>query len=246
MLMSCTTTTSKKNKTLKVMSYNIRHGQGMDNKIDLDRIANVISAQNPDLVALQEIDKICKRSNNFDIAKELGERLNMAYRFGEFMNYQNGEYGMAILSKFPINKTIRHELPKGTEPRCALEVDVQTNISPQSISFICIHNDWKNVNIRVLQIKELLNQIKDVKKPVVLAGDFNGTPSDPSLDLLRKNNWNILDKNNQKTFPSDSPNKEIDFVVTRNFPSSKILHYTIAETKASDHRPIVAEFIIND
>ena len=57
---------------LNVLTYNIRHGAGMDGKIDLERIAAVIRKAKPDIVALQEIDKNCKRSGSVDIAAELG------------------------------------------------------------------------------------------------------------------------------------------------------------------------------
>ena len=111
-LSACSATSSKNNRKspeqLTVLAYNIRHGEGMDNKIDLQRIADVISKVNPDLVALQEVDKFCKRSGQRDLARELGEMLGMQHRFGKFMDYQGGEYGMAVLSRFPIILSLIH------------------------------------------------------------------------------------------------------------------------------------------
>ncbi len=136
-------------QSIRIVSYNIRHGEGLDRRVDLKRIAKVISALKPDLVALQEVDKNCKRSGNQDIAAELGRLTGMQHRFGRFMDYQNGEYGMAILSRLPIMETIRHSLPKGAEPRCAFEVKVQVAGLPSPVSFVCIHNDWTDEVIRV-------------------------------------------------------------------------------------------------
>jgi endonuclease/exonuclease/phosphatase family metal-dependent hydrolase len=179
-------------RQLRIMSYNIRHGVGMDLKLDLKRIAAVISKTNPDLIALQEIDNRCGRSGNIDIAAELGKMLGMQHRFGKFMDYGGGEYGMAVLSKLHIKETIRHQLPKGEEPRCALEVKVDIPGKPKPLSFICIHNDWITEEIRIKQIGALLDNLKGYKNPIILAGDFNGKSSDKSIELLRKNNFHVL------------------------------------------------------
>ena len=75
---------------LRLVAYNIHHGEGMDGKLDLERIARVIAAEKPDLVALQEVDKGCKRSGSIDQAAKLAKLLKMDHRFGKFMDYQGG------------------------------------------------------------------------------------------------------------------------------------------------------------
>ncbi|MFC2083430.1 endonuclease/exonuclease/phosphatase family protein [Bacteroidota bacterium] len=232
---------------IRILSYNIRHGEGMDKRIDLKRIAEVISKTNPDLIALQEVDKNCERSGKIDIALELGAMLGMESRFGKFMEFQGGEYGMAVLSKFPIINSRRIELPEGKkEPRCALEIVVQPEASSSPVSFICIHNDWIDETARVAQIKALLDAINDVKHPIILAGDFNGEMSDNSMQILLKEDWNILDKNGQKTYPSQESSVEIDFIVTYGFQSATFECDIINEQIASDHRPISAVILFQD
>ena len=229
-----------KQHTLRIVSYNIRHGKGMDGKIDLQRIADIISQKNPDLVALQEVDKNCNRSGNKDIAKELGKILGMEHRFAKFMDFQEGEYGMAILSRLPIRETIRHLLPKGSEPRCALEIRVQTEGFSSPVSFVCIHNDWKNEDVRVKQVEVLLKSLQQDNIPMILAGDFNGTSTDKSMRLLKEAQWRVLEKGGKKTYPSYNPRKEIDFVVIRGFTQTSITHDVVDERIVSDHRPIYA------
>lgn len=75
---------------LRVVSYNIRHGAGMDGRVDLARTAAVLRALSPDLVALQEVDERVKRSGGVDQAQQLGEALGMQARFTSFMDYQGG------------------------------------------------------------------------------------------------------------------------------------------------------------
>jgi endonuclease/exonuclease/phosphatase family metal-dependent hydrolase len=90
------------NKTLRVMTYNIHVGVGMDKKLDLQRIADVINGQHPDLVGLQEVDRGVKRTEGKDEIAELAKLTSMNYTFAHNLDYQGGQYGVAILSRFPI------------------------------------------------------------------------------------------------------------------------------------------------
>lgn len=242
--------TREKQKTLRIVSYNIHHGEGMDGKIDLKRIADVIAKENPDLVALQEVDKNCQRSENRDIAKELGGLLNMEHRFGKSMDLQDGEYGNAVLSRLPILETIHHPLPKGEEPRCALEVKVQVQGFLAPISFISIHtqphDDPQWVSVRLKQVQALLDALRNTSNPIVLAGDFNEEKTNPSLKKFAPPEWQVLDKNGKKTFPSNNPTIEIDFFILRGFPKASIQHAVIDERMASDHRPISMVITLHD
>ena len=224
-------------ETLKVVSYNIRHGQGMDGKIDLDRLARIIGKENPDLVALQEVDKSCKRSGNVDQAAELGRLLKMEHAFGKFMAYQGGEYGMAVLSRFPIAEVIRHQLPEGAEPRCALEVKVTPKGWSEPLSFIGIHLDWTKGNFRPKQVAKLV----DLKGAVILAGDFNAERGSATLKILGDAAWKNLRKISTNTFPANKPTHEIDFFIVRGLPEFTHTERVIEEKVASDHRPITAE-----
>ena len=229
--------------TLRVMSYNIHHGEGMDGNIDLERIAGVISRENPDLVALQEVDRFCTRSGNRDMAAELGELLGMEHVFGKAMDFQGGEYGLAVLSKLPIMETRVHELPEGDEPRRALEVRVRIGSLPKQVSFISIHNSWNGEDVRVKQIEELLRSLGEFDHPAILAGDFNARRGNDSMMLLLRSDWEILDIKLEKgAFPSEH-DSQIDFFVIRNLPQASVESRVIDETIASDHRPIFSEIV---
>jgi len=228
---------------IRLVAYNIKHGRGMDNKVDLRRIASVLRTLKPDLVALQEIDHTCTRSGSVDQAALLGDLLGMHHRFGAFMDFQGGQYGMAVLSRFPIQKSIRHQLAPGAEPRCALEVTVRPADKGPLLSFVSIHNDWTRETFRVAQVNDLIAGLKEREHPVILAGDFNAEPKSDSLTRLRASGFLILPKkNNAKTFPSPSPRVEIDYFMTRGFSFvNQPLTEVHDERLASDHRPIVFE-----
>ena len=230
---------------LRLVAYNIHHGEGMDGKLDLERIAKVIAAEKPDLVALQEVDKGCKRSGGVDQAAELAKILKMEQRFGKFMDYQGGEYGMAVLSRLPIAETIIHKLPKGAEPRIALEVVVKSPTWPGKFSFISIHNDWIKEPLRVKQIQVLQAGLKNCKHPVILAGDFNAEPKSDSLMALEENGWKMLREGRKNTWSASKPKVEIDFFFAKGLPVSQFQDTVIAEKVASDHRPIAVVITAN-
>ena len=233
----------EKHQILRVMSYNIHHGEGMDGNIDIERIAKVISKENPDLVALQEVDKFCTRSGARDMAAELGKLLGMEHIFGKAMNFQGGEYGLAVLSKLPIMETRLHLLPKGDEPRCALEVKIKTGSYPKQVSFISIHNSWTSENVRIKQIQELLKLLGELDHPVILAGDFNAKREDESMKLLTRADWKILSFQSIKMSNSAAPDSQIDFFAISNLPFISVESVVTDETIASDHRPIFAEIV---
>ncbi len=109
---------------LRVLSYNIHHGQGEDGKFDLPRIAEVIKASGAQVTALQEVDDKTKRAGGVDQADELGKLTKTASRFAKAMDYSGGGYGEAALSALPIleSKTIPLPADEGYEPRSAVAV----------------------------------------------------------------------------------------------------------------------------
>lgn len=104
---------SAPNQALRVMTYNIHVGVGMDKQLDLPRIAAVINAQHPDLVGLQEVDRGVARTQRIDEIAELAKLTRMDYAFAFNLHYQGGQYGVAILSRFPIRATDFNDNPAG-------------------------------------------------------------------------------------------------------------------------------------
>jgi len=93
--------------TVRIAAYNIKHGEGMDGVVDLARAAEVLRALDADVITLQEIDRGVQRTDGVDQAVALGEMLGMDAYFGDFMPYQGGEYGMAVLSRLPVRRAHR-------------------------------------------------------------------------------------------------------------------------------------------
>ena len=224
---------------LRLVAYNIHHGEGTDGKLDLPRIAQVITQLEPDLVALQEVDKEVQRTNRVDQVKELAELTGMQAAFGKFMDYQGGQYGMVILSKYPIRQFTNHRLPPGSEPRSALAATVQLGKSKQELVFVGIHL-YQTEEERLAQTARLVEIFKDHTSPIILAGDFNSPPDSKPLNLLNKS-WHTPDKGADRlTFSSTNPFREIDYILVRPKDRFEIIESRVIDAPiASDHRPVL-------
>ena len=227
--------------TLRILAYNVRHGSGMDDVVDLTRAARVISAQQPDVVALQEIDNRTTRTGGVDQAQRLGELTGMHAAFGAFMDYAGGEYGMALLAKSPFSRVTNHRLPDGDEPRSALAARIQLGDSGPEVVIVGIHL-YRTAEERLAQAQRIVDIFENEQAPVILIGDFNSTPDSPVIALLSET-WTIPDKGTDHlTFSSRDPRREIDYIMYR--PSDRFEVVTldvIDEPLASDHRPVLLE-----
>jgi len=209
-----------------------------DRRTDLERTIDFIATQQPDLLALQEVDRNCRRSGSIDQPKVIGEALGMESSFHKFMDYDGGEYGLAILSRLPVKKTLTHQLPEGREPRVAGEVQIERGGT--RLSFISLHLDWTTTERRLPQAKALTQGLKDREHPVVLAGDFNAEPVSPTIRHFEEDYHVVRKQGPGLTFPADIPKIEIDFFALRNVEDPE-QHFSqvLDERVVSDHRPLV-------
>ena len=229
--------------TWRVVSYNIRHGRGTDERVDLARTAAVLRALTPDVVGLQEVDRVVRRSGGIDEAAQLGASLGMAHAFGAFMPYQGGEYGLAILSRFPIVRATPIRLPDGNEPRVALAATV-VRAPGDTIVVVNVHFDWVDDDgFRFAQATALTQVLDTLRHPYLLLGDFNDEPGSRTLALFHTRAMEIAKPADDRfTFSSTAPVKEIDFVFAAPRARWRALGArVITEPLASDHRPVVVE-----
>ena len=223
--------------TIRILAYNIHHGEGMDTVVDLDRIAKLMRSVSPDIVAVQEVDSVVGRTGGVDQASVLGQLTGTHQMFGAFMPYQGGGYGMALLSRLPVVEWWNHRLPDGDEPRTSVTARVRLR-SGRTVLVSGIHF-YRTEPERLAQANRLLEYIAKDADPSILAGDFNSTPGTAVLQKLAET-YTIPDKGaDHNTFPSYAPDHEIDFVMFRPGPRFHVLEYRpLDEPVASDHRPI--------
>jgi endonuclease/exonuclease/phosphatase family metal-dependent hydrolase len=231
---------------ITVMTYNIHHAAGADKKVDVERIARVIRSCEADLVALQEVQRGGKRVHDLDEPAELGKLTGMYHAFGETMPWDTtGQYGDAILSRFPIISSRVVKLPwtpgNHREQRILLEVICKT--PKGEIAFFSTHLDHTGHSPdRLPQAKAIVEATKDLKHPAILGGDFNCPPQSKPVKEI-ETIWTIAsDRDPSPTCPADHPKGKIDHIFVKPADRWHILSAkVIDEREASDHRPVVVK-----
>jgi endonuclease/exonuclease/phosphatase family metal-dependent hydrolase len=240
-------TVAAKEIPLRIMTYNILHSSPPSGggRIDLEATAKVINAEKPDLVALQEVDVNTTRSGKgINQAQELAKLTGMHYFFSKAIDFQGGEYGVAVLSRYPILETVRYDLPVlpeiGGEPRTIAGITVQLP-GNKKILFASTHLDLHEKN-RLAQSQLIIDHFGKSKLPMVLAGDFNATPGSKVIDFLDGYFTRTCRSECAPTIPVVNPRDAIDFVMLRPAKRFKVRSTrVIDEQYASDHLPVVAE-----
>ncbi len=235
------------------MTYNVHGCVGTDARLDEGRIAQVIAAFSPDVVALQELDVERARSRNLDQVRHLAAHLKMDFHFHPAMSHLSEQYGDAILSRVPMKLVKKGILPTSTsrlafEPRGALLVEL--DIAGRSAYLLNTHLglSWSE---RLAQAKALLGSdwmggaVADA--PFILCGDLNALPG----SLVHRTFCRILQdvqrwtfhSRPRATFPARWPVTRLDYVfINAGFVVSRVEVPNSPQTRlASDHLPLIVD-----
>ncbi|KAA6433975.1 endonuclease [Dyadobacter flavalbus] len=234
----------------RVMTYNIHHCNppSAGDKIDVEAIAKVINAEKPDLVALQEVDVNTERSGKGkNQAQQLAELTGMQFYFSKAIDHQGGEYGVAVLSRFPVLDSVKYSLPvhadKPEENRTIAAITVKLP-SKQKMIFASTHLGLKEPN-RLLQAETIISHFGKTAMPMILAGDFNAVPESPVMAVFNPY-FTSSCSDCKPTIPVENPSKTIDFILHKKGSKLKSLETRVMDEKyASDHLPVVADFVLN-
>jgi endonuclease/exonuclease/phosphatase family metal-dependent hydrolase len=238
----------------RIVTYNVHRCVGNDRRLDVGRIAAVLAALNPDIVALQELDVGRRRTGGVDQAHEIARRLDMAHHFHAAMQVEEERYGDAILTCLPERLVKTGPLPgydrmRALEPRGALWVEVEIDGRPLQVI---------NTHLGLVPREQQLQaahlagpawlQHPDCQGPAILLGDFNATASSivyrtltqrllPARRLARR-------KQPSSTFPSPLPVLRIDhhFVSPGIQVDDVFAPFDPLSRVASDHLPLVMDF----
>ena len=222
--------------TLKLMSYNIKNANGMDNVCNFQRIANVINNASPDVVAIQEVDSMTNRSGQKYVLGEIAERTQMHGYFAPAINYDGGKYGIGLLTKQVPLRLQTLPLPGREEARTLILAEFVDYI------YCCTHMSLTEED-RMKSLELVKAFTSSSTKPLFLAGDMNAEPESGFIKELQKD-FQILSNPKQHTFPAPDPKETIDYIATlkQNAKGFAVISAkVINEPMASDHRPILVE-----
>ena len=242
-------------QSLRVMTYNIYGARATSpaNAADLDAIAEVIRRQNPDFVTLNEVDVFTNRTGK-DVhqARDLAEKLGMEWHFSKAIDRDGGEYGDAVLSKYPILEKRSYRLPCAAEQpgedRSLCVIRVQ--IDGKDLYVASTHLDHLSGDAsRLVQATEI-RRIRDteLEGDLILCGDLNAIPSSNVIATMTSflTNTGPID---QYTFPSDDPSRKIDYIMYAPIEHFGVQNCQVVSrgdqqvggVDASDHRPVIAD-----
>ncbi|HQR88105.1 MAG: endonuclease [Caulobacter sp. 12-67-6] len=240
---------------LRLMTYNVHRCVGTDRRLDVERVAEVIAAEMPDVVALQELDVLRRRTRTIDQAHRLAELLKMKFHFHPAMAVEEELYGDAILTALPERRIKAAGLPlyrrvPGLEPRGALWVEVMVGDTPVQIintHLGLVPQEQKRQAAALLGEKWMASD--QWTAPGVLLGDFNASPYSGTYRMLRAAvrdaqtpgaGWGRAPT---ATFPSSFPFMRIDHVfLTKGLETIAVRSpYDARARVASDHLPLVVD-----
>lgn len=235
----------------RLMTYNIFGARLTDGR----ELAKSIKKYKPDFIGLQEVDRNTKRSKFRDVIQEMAQELGYNYYyFQKAMDFDNGEYGIAFISKYDVKFIYIHELPGNSkEKRQVLAAKLNLGRFNKKILVVNTHLDNKmdNKHEELDNLFSVINKFRGDLK--FLCGDFNLLPTTEHYEKIRET-WNDSyfegkdlhgNKNEAKR---DLETARIDYIMVQKDASYKVKEsFYINDnsrdwTKLSDHLPYMAVF----
>jgi endonuclease/exonuclease/phosphatase family metal-dependent hydrolase len=234
-----------------VLVYNIHAGKDAGGIDNIARVAEVVRGSGADLVLLQEVDRNTQRSGGVDQPATLSRLTSFPAAFGKTLDYQGGDYGIAILSRWPIVTETLVRLPVEPpqdrsgryEPRGALRVSIASPWGTMAV--VNTHIDasgddrWRRQEIRT--VIAIADSIRSRGTLLLVGGDFNSTPESAVQQTARaaglRDAWMECGAGPALTYPADSAVKRIDYLYLSG--TTRCDHAEVLSSQASDHRPVL-------
>lgn len=236
-------------KSFRVMTYNIHHGAGLDGRVDLARLAAVILSERADIVALQEVDKGVARTDRRDLPAELAALTGLRCVFSNNFNFQGGEYGNAVLTRFPVLSAtnLHYTMLRPNEQRGLLQV--RLDVEGHEVLFMNTHIDYRGDDAeRLMNVRQIQSVVASQPgKSVILCGDFNSTPDSRTHQMMRgqwEDVWELVGQGSGFSYPATGASKRIDYVWISKASAIKPSTAWVVNSSASDHLPVCVEFRI--
>ena len=235
--------------SIRLATYNTHRCEGWETQTNVDRAnynntAKVISLIDPDVIALQELDKFTTWHPH-DQLQELADRTGMKPYYCKTIDYRGGDYGIGILSKREPLRTVSGDLP-GTEARKFFLAEFDDYI------FIATHLCHLETT-NLAQSVEIINayiaaNYASYTKPIFLAGDLNESNMSSEMMVKLKAKWEII-STSSNTFMNTATPKRIDYIVLYkgNKAACEVLGTAVPSydeinvNKVSDHLPVLVD-----
>ncbi len=236
------------------MTYNIHHGVGTDSTFDVTRIARIIRQSDADIVALQDVDRWAYRTGKMDMMTKLADLTGMTYTFEKSMEFDSGEHGNGILTRFPIleEKHLLYRM-QVLDRECSL-MRLVLDVSGTEIVLMNTElNDGEIDSVQSSNIEEIAAAAKEyLNVPVIFCGSLNRTPRNTNIASIEKSFqdcWTSSGSGDGATYPSTAPERRIDYIFVSKRQvltdsksievSLKPVEARVFNSNASDHLPLL-------
>ena len=226
---------AKRVRTVRLSTYNIQHGAGMDEQIDYVRQAEIIRKAKAEVAAIQEVDSMTRRNGGRYALDEMRRKAKLPYAtFAPAIDFQGGKYGVGLLSRKRPLSVKRIPLPGREEPRMLLVAEFRNYV------VACTHLSL-TAEDRMNSVPIIVAEASNWQKPFFVMGDLNAEPDSPFVREMQ-NHFLFLNPPHEKTFPSREPRICIDYVALFRSATATVssCHTWVGEEQASDHCPLHA------
>ncbi|MHB0950097.1 MAG: endonuclease/exonuclease/phosphatase family protein [Gemmatimonadaceae bacterium] len=251
----CHPATPLASRPLRVLVYNIHAGKDAGGVDNLARVAAIVNESDADVALLQEVDRGTRRSGGVDQPAVLARATGRHVAFGRTLDFDGGQYGIAILSRWPIRTDTLIHLPifppqqragGSYEPRGALVAAIEA--PGELLRVVNTHLDasgtdqYRTQEVRtIVRIADSLRALRPAGR-LLIGGDFNSTPESAVQQVVRdaklRDAWTTCGGGEGPSFPASVPRKRIDYLL---LDGGSCASARVLETQASDHRPVFIE-----
>lgn len=229
-------------QSLRIMSYNCRMSGELTN-YSVTPFAALIKQKNPDVILLQEVDFLTKRNKNQDFTTQLAAELGMFSVFGKAIETGGGEYGVAILSKYPflnVKNAPFVDIDGVKEIRTLLYIDIEMPETQKKVRIACTHLDHSTDVVRSAMVAQINERLGNAEIPTILAGDFNARHNSVPIVEGMKDWQKICD--NTFTYPAVSATIKIDYIFGLPKGKWEVKSFeALGDEGLSDHKALITD-----
>ncbi len=207
--------------------------------MDVNAVVEVLRPLNADLIVIREIDRNTKRSGYTNMPAEIAKKLGMNQFFAKAINYDGGEYGTAVLSRFPITDSAAFILPVPSGepgPLALIRVKVKNG---QTLAFAGTHFN-ATANLRAGQPAKLLEFLKDVTDPLIVGGNFNDQLAGDTYLELKTRFTLICTEGCAFNYPAANPSGNTDYIIYAPANRFRVMENKVGTASTSDHLPVIS------
>ncbi len=244
---------------MRFVVYNIRYGAGAGWRFHVPfpfsgylrlshenthRISGLLKSLAPDVVGLIEVDNGSYRARKHSQAQVIAEDLGFSHVYESKYGLESlahnlpvmRQQGNAFLTNRDIHATGFHYFQHGVK-RLVIELELEDCV----IFLVHLSLMYRH---RQYQLGDLYSMFAHVKKPKLVAGDFNVFWGHRELSLFMAATG-LLNANTEgrPTFPSKAPRRQLDFIL--HSPEIRVQSFDVPKVGFSDHMPLVCDFEVD-